>query len=257
MEKKFFQKMLCCLAIVLLLSGCAGKEKSPLLAHADDDTGHTKFAELWLYRRLGYSIENAEGETLQFVSDPESPDKSVKAEGNLDYYALDPVDDSYKIFLSLFSKSFTVQNDYVGTALEEGLITEKELEEDTNVLFTNSHIVYYLEDGTVVSQAAGGKYDKAVHHCNNVIELFGDLSEFCIKFVVLNQDPNYKITENEYYQLDGSGKDHVIVALVDGEIKTEGMVSNYTVYKSVIDKDIHITKEYDETGKLLSTTEEK
>ncbi len=254
MKKTLFLKIFCCLLILCLLSGCG--PKSSLLAHADDTDGLKKdLAEISLWCHIGYSIENSRGEKLQYLPDSEETGEHIitgehyKPEGNMKYSG--ETRDSFKVgwhrFQVPFSQSFTVHEDYLTAAVEQEVFTTEEIKEVDYE--TESHATFYFEDNMTVFQDTWGDWNKAIHHCNNVVELFGGLSEFTITFRMLKNSLPPALADS--YEISGAGKGHVIAAFENGEILTEGMEGNYTV--TVND---YFVYEYDETGHLLSTTEE-
>lgn len=254
MKRSLFLKALCCLLALCLLSGCT--PKSPLLAHADDDSElGREFAAVYL-EKYNYSIENQEKESIYLTPHPEFKDcflldgTMLSQEEKEKCGRLWIRDQVFSKRIQVpFSKSFTVCEPVKAAQWEPGESPENESEGDYEFR-TESCVCFRKEDGIEVTQLAYGSWDKAVHHCNTVIELYGDLSRFRICFV-RREEPHY----DTRYTLDGAGKDHVIAALVDGEVLTEGLAENYTVTITGWGIGL-IRKEYDQYGNLISTTEE-
>lgn len=267
MKRSLFLKVCCCLLAVCLLSGCA--PKSPLLAHADDDTGLLKTGIDVTLRRFS-GIKNAKGKELRFFSKTENPFQKIgdslsdssPLEGNMSYEVVSKDEEKGKIGLKLpFSKTFTVYSLYhyfPEDVAARNKVWQKELltkvSAEVNLTFSGISTVY---------QSISGDWEKIVFHCNNVTELYGDLEEFEANIKVdsvLSEDKKLK-KKTDRYILEGSGRDHVILALADGELLTEGMEGNYTVTHKIYtdwekDKDVTVKEEYDQDGNLLSTTEE-
>lgn len=270
--------MFCCLlALICLLPGC--ERKSPLLAHADDIGDlKTDYAAIDLIEEtnstkgMGYTIENEEGETLSLVriskSQPSGPVGTMESlnEAEAGHAGFN----RYKIFQVPFSKTYTVSALVRPTYwVENRGMPEDEVMELKNK--TQSRVSYYSEGNTIeqltegyyaMEQTDEDYYNKIVHHCNNVVELYGDLSELWVCFNITEGTKfgkpdvgkrKQRVEGQNTYIVHGSGKDHVIIALVDGEIRTEGMVGNYTVTRRLEDEDSDARLEYDETGKLLHT----
>lgn len=264
MKKKCFSSVLCCLlALFCLFSGC--ERKSPLLVHADDVGDlKTDYAAIDLIHHFGYSIENGEGETLSRVPETTSHEDGKPDEGDKDIvggtmeYSKEATagytrsGGRWRTYQVPFSQTFTVNNNISQAYVDMGVISEK----DVRKLDIESRVSFYTEDSTI-EQLTRGYWSKAVHHCNNVVELYGDLSEFGVCFSISEGvkfgEPWPFIGQKAAYIIRGTGKDHVVIALVDGKIQAEGMVGNYTVTWKREHESWNTRQEYDENGKLLHT----
>lgn len=251
MKRNAFLKALCCLLAVCLLSGCTSK--SPLLANADDTNGLEDTVSIELDHFC--SVKNAEGKELRWFSLSGDPfwetdsreNYTYKLEGTMEYHLFS--EDEFKVsFATPFSKTFTVSSVYELFPDRISAANEHVVKEIGKKLSPKVSARFDYTDDSSSGQSIEGDWSRIVFHCNKVTELYGDLDKFNI----------FLFGSSGTYDLEGSGGDHVIVALVDGEIKTEGMVGNYTVTHTnqTGDKMTTIVREYDETGNLLSTTEE-
>lgn len=277
MRKKNLLKVFCCLlALICLLPAC--ERKSPLLTHADDVGDlKTDYAAIDLMESSDYSIENKESETLSLVSHPIRDEagmianKNYTPEGTIKYFNESATDCSvygrWRTYQVPFSETYTMSiyddPDRL-KELEQMDISEEDREKLKKLkIHSESRVTYYAE-GNTIEQFTGGHWSKAVHHCNNVVELYGDLSELrvCFNFTkgtLYTKGAPYGPPARSWknaYAIHGNGKDHVIIALVDGEIRTEGMVGNYTVTRRSEAEGMATTFEYNQNGKLLHTEEE-
>lgn len=265
MKRSLFLKVCCCLLAICLLSGCA--PKSPLLAHADDDTGLNKeTAILRLYKAS--RVTNAEGKEIGWYTKLNHPFEKiedwagidVEPQGNMEH-TVHSYDGKDEIDLEIpFSKSFTVYSIYRRLPAEvsaENQLRNKPIQVSSGVTF------YTGTSDNRNGQSVCGSWGKAVHHCNNVIELYDCLPELEFTVCMVVDDPSSTPKKESYniYEIEGKGGDHVIVALADGKVLADGMECNYTVTRTTYtgwerDKYVTVKEEYDKDGNLLSTTEE-
>ncbi len=260
MKKRLAFKTLCCLPAVCMLLGCTGESK--LLAIADDDTYMQETTvDGTLFDFKGYRIVNAEGKELHYVSfDPEHSDNYHGPEGTMEFTDshLPSFNDyenfwSEKPFCNRLRFPFTKRFTFERYQNEEESWSDKTLSEFT---FCKEE----KEKGvrTTTRQSVFGFCSKVVHHCNNVIELEGDLSDLLVGFnVKVFAEPTDTEISNFSYLLRVDGGDRVVVALIDGKIVTEGMASGYTTRTRAQTQDnetMAVINEYDKDGNLLNTS---
>ncbi len=264
MKNSAFLKAFSCLLVLCLLSGC--KPKSELLINADDDTGLNKETATLTICRVS-SAENAEGDKISWYTKVDDPFEIIKNPEDVDTEPQGDmqhtVDYSYgtKAHLEVpFSRSFTVHSIYEHFPAEVSARNKSRQEDSKEPIQVNSSIKYETDSRTM-SQGVSGEWSKVVYHCNNVTEIYTGYagSKFSLRYFVSNKFPEVEPTlKEDVYDLNGSGGDHVIIALIDGEILTEGMEGNYTVshYHRVNNNITTTEMEYDKDGNLLSATEE-
>ncbi len=203
-------KLLCCILVILALTGCAQKEDG-----SSEDVSSTfdyetaKDYAIIIFDFHHWQVENAEGKEVHWSRHPTNKYLIPILEGDMEHRGRAGAD-FWTNFITEYSEHFTVQ-------------TRLPMPNDT----THFTAAFY-KGGMCVSDllVSGGFEGTATLFADNSIELNGVNLNFSAEFTVLEEgEPQYR------YVLSGTGEKQVKLKLVDEEIAAEGMVGEYTVTK--------------------------
>lgn len=199
-------KLLCCLAVLVLLGGCSERER--------DD-----------YVEVNYdmnfeSLTNAQGQELHWwIDDMPVP----RPEGNMDHTRLGGWDTNVRVSVP-YSRSFTIHS-----REELRNITKEDVSYYVRYFYYFG--VEYYKDGECISDI-----DVCCHYGDftifdgNWAEYSGDSTEISIRFIVPEDGKRIG------YELEGTSAGYSVFSLESGYISASGMVGEYTVTKYDMDK---------------------
>lgn len=197
----------CCFLFTLLLSGC--KTEEHLESYSEENFiekyCYISFSQYSSYEQPCQTVQNAEGETLTYDFRNGDSRDSLLLTGTM------PIENGAKLPRDIrvpFSELFVFDNP---TKHPSGCVRVSFWQKEEMGIYSSEPFRLVCNSGQYIYNFAG----TAVFHSNSTIELYGDTTDVTVSIE----------TKEAKWTVTGSGGLYAKVAVVDGEIETEGLTS--------------------------------